>query len=103
VHNLESQMIVVFRRTGQRRYAVEKRELFPDLEKDPAPGYDPFMLYDLIHLVVEVQLGLRRGIFGRLATGGAWTSGVRTGPGSKLARVCRKLAGSGPRKRPRIF
>ena len=64
-------MIVVFRRTGQRRYAVEaKRELFPDLEMNPAPGYDPFMPHDLMHLVVEAQLGLRHGIFGQLAAGG---------------------------------
>ena len=64
-------MIVVFRRTGQRRYAVEaKREQFPDLEMNPAPGYDPFMPHDLMHLVVEAQLGLRHGIFGQLAAGG---------------------------------
>ena len=64
-------MIVVFRRTGQRRYAVEaKRELFPDLEMNPAPGYDPLMPHDLMHLVVEAQLGLKRGIFGQLAAGG---------------------------------
>ena len=71
MHNVESQMIVVFRRTGQRRYAIEtKRELFPDLEMNPAPGYDPIMPHDLMHLVVEAQLGLRRGIFGQLAAGG---------------------------------
>ncbi len=64
-------MLVIFRRIGQRRYAVEaKRELFPDLEMNPAPGYDPIMPHDLLHLVVEAQLGLRRGIFGQLATGG---------------------------------
>ena len=64
-------MIVVFRRTGPRRYAVEaKRESFPDLEMNPAPGYDPFMPHDLMHLVVEAQLGLSRGVFGQLAAGG---------------------------------
>lgn len=64
-------MIVVFRRIGQRRYAVEaKRESFPDLEMNPAPGYDPFMPHDLMHLVVEAQLGLSRGVFGQLAAGG---------------------------------
>ena len=64
-------MIVIFRRTGQRRYAVEaKRRLFPDLEMNPAPGYDGLMPHDLMHLVVEAQLGLTRGVFGQLASGG---------------------------------
>src|SRR5215217_5827772 len=68
---MESEMIVIFRRTGQRRYAVEaKRRLFPDLEMNPAPGYDSLMPHDLMHLVVEAQLGLTRGIFGQLAAGG---------------------------------
>jgi hypothetical protein len=37
---------------------------------DPAPGYDPLMPHDLLHLVVEAQLGLTNGIFGQLAAGG---------------------------------
>jgi hypothetical protein len=65
------QMILIFRRTGQRRYAVEaKRDLFPDLEMNPAPGYDALMPHDLMHLVVEAQLGLKHGIFGQLEAGG---------------------------------
>ena len=69
--NLESQMILVFRRTGQRRYAIEaKRAVFPDVEMNPAPGYDELMPHDLMHLVVEAQLGLTRGVFGQLAAGG---------------------------------
>jgi hypothetical protein len=64
-------MIIVFRRTGRRRYAVEARRMgFPDLEMNPAPGYDRLMPHDLMHLVVEAQLGLTRGIFGQLAAGG---------------------------------
>ena len=64
-------MILVFRRTGQRRYAVEaQRAGFPDLEMNPAPGYDQRMPHDLMHAVVEAQLGLTRGIFGQLAAGG---------------------------------
>jgi hypothetical protein len=64
-------MILVFRRTGQRRYAVEAhREGFPDVVMSPAPGYDPRMPHDMMHLVVEAQLGLTRGIFGQLAAGG---------------------------------
>ena len=68
---LDTQMIVHFRRTGQRRYAVQvKRSSFPDLVMDPAPGYDDLMPHDLLHFVVEAQLGLTRGIFGQLAAGG---------------------------------
>ena len=68
---LKQQMTLVFRRTGQRRYAVEvQRPGLPNLEMNPAPGYDPLMPHDMMHLVVEAQLGLTRGIFGQLASGG---------------------------------
>ena len=64
-------MYLVFRRTGTRRYAVEaRREKWPDLEMNPAPGFDSLMPHDLMHLVVEAQLGLENGIFGQLAIGG---------------------------------
>src|ERR1700741_1062489 len=68
---MDQQMILVFRRTGQRRYAVEARRAgFPDVEMNPAPGYDRLMPHDLMHLVVEAQLGLKRAIYGQLAAGG---------------------------------
>jgi len=64
-------MILVFRRTGQRRYAIEAQRLgFPDLVMNPAPGYDRLIPHDMMHLVVEAQLGLTRGVFGQLAAGG---------------------------------
>jgi hypothetical protein len=64
-------MIVVFRRTGQRRYAVEAhRPGVPAVVVDPGPGYDQFLPHDMMHLVVEAQLGLKHGIFGQLALGG---------------------------------
>ena len=64
-------MVVVFRRTGERRYAIDvKRPPFLDVEMDPAPGYDRFMPHDLMHLVVEAELGLTQGIFGQLSSGG---------------------------------
>lgn len=64
-------MVVVFRRTGERRYAVEaRRPVFPNLEMNPAPGYDALIPHDLMHMVVEAQLGLSRGVFGQLAAGG---------------------------------
>ena len=68
---LKRQMTLVFRRTDQRRYAVEvQRPGLPDLEMNPAPGYDPLMPHDMMHLIVESQLGLMHGIFGQLASGG---------------------------------
>ena len=65
------EMTVIFRRTGTRRYAVEvKRPPYTDLEMNPAPGYDALIPHDLMHLVVESQLGLSHAIFGQLAAGG---------------------------------
>ena len=68
---MEHQMTLLFRRTGQRRYAVEaRRPGFPDVEMNPAPGYDRLMPHDMMHLVVEAQLGLTHAVFGQLAAGG---------------------------------
>jgi hypothetical protein len=64
-------MNLIFRRTGNRRYSVEaQRPGFPNLEMNPAPGYDPLIPHDLMHLVVEAQLGLTHAIYGQLAAGG---------------------------------
>lgn len=68
---MEHQMVLVFRRTGQRRYAVEAlRPGLPVVEMNPAPGYDTLIPHDMMHLVVEAHLGLKRGVFGQLAAGG---------------------------------
>jgi len=62
---------VVFEKTGARRYAVSvHRPGLPVLRMDPAPGFDRYFPHDMQHLIVEEQLGLRDGIFGRLANGG---------------------------------
>ena len=64
-------MDVVFRRTGDRRYAVQAEHAeAPTLEMNPAPGYDARLPHDLLHFVVEAELGLSLGIFGQLAAGG---------------------------------
>jgi hypothetical protein len=64
-------MKVQFRRTGARRYAITiYREGLPPVEMNPAPGYDPIMPHDLMHLVVESELGLSLGVFGQIASGG---------------------------------
>jgi hypothetical protein len=62
---------VTFKRTGARRYAVvlsapgEGRKIM-----DPAPGYDDDLPHDLVHYVVEAELRLATGVFGRAAQGG---------------------------------
>lgn len=64
-------MSVSFRRTGPRAYAVEVRRPGQATRvMDPAPGFDPLIPHDLLHLVVEDELGLLGGIFGQLARGG---------------------------------
>lgn len=64
-------MKVEFRRTGERRYAVKiYREGERPREMNPAPGFDPLMPHDLLHMIVERELGLSRGVFGQLASGG---------------------------------
>ena len=93
-------MILIFQRTGQRRYAVEaQRPGLPNLVMNPAPGYDPLIPHDLMHLVVEAQLGLKRGIFGQLAAGGdAGTFHVPMHAGEnsrKLGRVRKRVRGKG--------
>lgn len=49
---------------------VVLRDGLPPLQMNPAPGFDALMPHDLLHFVVEKELGLRRGIFGQLADGG---------------------------------
>ena len=64
-------MDVEFCRTGVRRYAVRATPSgCPTLVMDPAPGYDSALPHDLVHYVVEEELGLSRGVFGQLAAGG---------------------------------
>jgi hypothetical protein len=64
-------MRVEFHKTGERLYAVViLRENLPDLKMDPAPGFDPLMPHDLLHFIVEEELGLKRAIYGQIALGG---------------------------------
>lgn len=63
-------MLVSFKRTGHRRYAVIVRAPgFPTRAADPAPGYDDDIPHDLVHYVVEAELGLTSGVYGRAARG----------------------------------
>jgi hypothetical protein len=85
-------MLVIFRRTGWRRYGVEiQRSKFGAVEMKVAPGYDPLMPHDLLHLVVEAQLGLTRGIFGQVAAGGhAGTFNSYIGPSKNTRDAARR-------------
>jgi hypothetical protein len=84
-------MTLVFHRTGQRRYAVEaQRGGFPDVQMNPAPGYDALIPHDMIHLVVEAQLGLTRAVFGQLAAGGdAGTFHIPSKAGEDVRAIAR--------------
>lgn len=88
------QMLLIFQRTGNRRYAVlAKRPDMPDVEFDPAPGYHELIPHDLMHLVVEAKLGLSLGVFGQLAAGaGTFRLRVRSDESSrKVARLRKRL------------
>jgi hypothetical protein len=64
-------MTIEFRKTSTRTYAIRiRRDGAPPLEMNPAPGYDELMPHDLLHLIVERELGLEHGIFGQVAAGG---------------------------------
>ena len=64
-------MRVEFKRTGERRYGVfVKRENLPDLEMNPAIGFDSLIPHDLMHFLVEQEFNLQNAIFGQVAAGG---------------------------------
>ncbi|HKU43278.1 MAG TPA: hypothetical protein VJR89_34190 [Polyangiales bacterium] len=59
-----------FKRTGERRYAVlVSTPGEPTRSADPAPGYDDDIPHDLVHYVVEAELRLANGVYGRAARG----------------------------------
>src|SRR5262249_31847708 len=63
-------MRVIFRRTGERRYAVVVEVPGEATQTmSPAPGFDEHIPHDLVHYVVEAALGLEAGVFGRAARG----------------------------------
>lgn len=81
-------MIVVFKRTAERQYAVGVRG--PGrAEKwmNPAPGYDPDIPHDLVHYLVEAVLGFRAGVFGRAAAGGGTFVSARSDLASPRERA----------------
>lgn len=64
-------MRVAFRRTGARRYAVVVTAAGGAVQAmDPAPGYDDDIPHDLVHYLVEAELGFTYGVYGSAARGG---------------------------------
>lgn len=63
---------VIFERTGERRYGVRLViDGQPPRYTNPAPGFDEHIPHDLVHYVVEAELGMRAALFGRAAQGGS--------------------------------
>ncbi|WP_372341523.1 hypothetical protein [Nocardia sp. CC216A] len=82
-------MEVMFKRTGQRRYATVVTDAAHGArELDPAPGYHDDVPHDLAHYLVECELGLTAGVFGRAARGGGAFRPVSTG--AQDARAARR-------------
>jgi hypothetical protein len=82
-------MEVSFERTGERRYAV--RIVVPGQPPryaNPAPGFDEYIPHDLVHYLVEAELRLVAGVYGRAAQGGS--SFLVEGSGRERTRAQRK-------------
>jgi hypothetical protein len=61
---------VTFTKMSNRRYGVHvRRDRAPDLWLR-GPGYDDDLPHDLLHFVLEAELGLDEAVFGDVAAGG---------------------------------
>lgn len=85
-------MNVAFRRTGARRYAViVTLPGEPARVMDPAPGYDDDIPHDLVHYLVEAELGLTFGVYGSAQRGaGTFRTSESTGTARERARKQRE-------------
>ena len=65
-------MQVTFERTGERRYGVRIGVAGQAARyTNPAPGFDEHIPHDLVHYLVEAELRLSAGVFGRAVRGGS--------------------------------
>ena len=95
----ETVMRIELRRTGPRRYALTiHREGLPPHEF-AAPGYDPILPHDLVHFIVESELGLEHGIFGFYAAGGDAGPSPHLVAGEKPREAARRRAKAARRDR----
>lgn len=84
-------MHVSFRRSGARRYAVTVSVPGePTRAADPAPGFDEDIPHDLVHYVVESELRLEHGVYGRAARGAGTFISVADRDGSPRERARRQ-------------
>ena len=86
-------MEVRFTKTAQRRYRVSVEG--PDVVSsymDPAPGYDARLPHDMAHFIVENELGIKGGVFGQIAAGGAFIIPTDNTRRRKLARRRERIA-----------
>ena len=86
-------MEVRFTKTAQRRYRISVEG--PDVVAsymDPAPGYDPRLPHDMAHFIVENELGIKGGVFGQIAAGGAFIIPTDNTKRRKLARRAKRIA-----------
>jgi hypothetical protein len=64
-------MQVTFTWTGERSYSIAAHRPSGDVLHMPrAPGYDPWLPHDVVHLMVERHFEIARGVYGQLAAGG---------------------------------
>jgi anaerobic selenocysteine-containing dehydrogenase len=86
-------MEVTFTRTGQRRYRVSVDGLdVVSSYMDPAPGYDERLPHDMAHFIVENELGIKGGVFGQIAAGGAFIIPTDNTKRRKIARRRERIA-----------
>jgi hypothetical protein len=86
-------MQVIFRRIAERRYAVIVEVPGEAAQTmSPAPGFDENIPHDLVHYVVEAELGLEAGVFGRAARGGGTFYAATATNSREQARRRRKQA-----------
>jgi len=87
-------MEVTFERAGERRYAtvITLPGRHPR-RTDPAPGFDEHVPHDIVHYLVEAELGLSHGVYGRAAAGGGGFIASTETPGDprRRAREQRRL------------
>ena len=86
-------MEVRFTKTAQRRYRVSVEG--PDVVSsymDPAPGYDARLPHDMAHFIVENELGIKGGVFGQIAAGGAFIIPTDNTRRRKIARRRERIA-----------
>jgi hypothetical protein len=86
-------MEVRFTKTAERRYrvSIEGSDVVSSY-MDPAPGYDARLPHDMAHFIVESELGIKGGVFGQIAAGGAFIVPTDNTKRRKIARRARRIA-----------